>query len=534
MKQLSIAAKLYLTMSLVGLTLLLMTLSFTYQHERNLVRQMASNQATALASSYFESVNTLMLSGAMTQQPLLHQKMLSQANVEQLEIIRGQSVTAMFGSSKQATTDDELSRRALNGEAIEQFSSSASEPLLTILTPIVMTSNHDGIDCLMCHATSTEGEIGGAVRIHYSLADAEQRIYQALWQQAGLLAVVFVIGIAALALVFRRTVVARLNDLRKKLALISHQSDLSIELRNQHSDEIGQVYRSIEQLLKQFHHSVEQLASHTHLLHDTAEQVHHVAASTEKSVVELKEGTDSVATTMTQMESSSAEVLQNAKYTAERSASANQQARSGAQESQRVREQIEQLAKLVASASDSLEQLEERSDKVSTVVEVISSIAEQTNLLALNAAIEAARAGEQGRGFSVVADEVRSLANRTHDSTDEIKAINEELRQQKNQVFTIIEQVIQSAQDSSGSIQHLAEQLQTIETQSDEISKLNAQVAQAANEQTKAMEEINRHLGAIRQIAEQSAEDAATDNAISDKVVSLSEKLEAIVNAYKL
>lgn len=535
MRTLSIAAKLYLTISAVGVLLLFITLTYSYQHEQSLVEQLAVNQAKGLSSSYFESVNTLMVSGAMNQQSVLHKKMLGQANVNEIKIIRGTSVSSLFGEGNFPSAGfDEWDRRALEGEEVVRRHRQGEEPVLTVITPILMTEDYDGINCLMCHITSKEGDIGGATKVEYSLHQAQNKINTALWQQAALLAVVFSLGILALALVFKKAVVSPLKQLRTRLARVSSEADLTESFITEQQDEIGEVYQSIELLLEQFRVSLNVLVNNSHELHSTAEQVHEVAESTEHSVCELKEGTDSVATTMMQMEASAGEVLQNAQFTASRSETANQQAQKGADEAAEVKAQINHLVEVVTEASQSLDQLDERSEKVSLVVEVISSIAEQTNLLALNAAIEAARAGEQGRGFAVVADEVRSLASRTHDSTEEIKAINEELRQQKEKVVGTMSTVIQSAQTSSNNVHTLSGLLQTIAEQSVEISDLNSQVAHAAEEQSKAIEAINHHLGAIRHIAEKSAQDAATDNEISDHVVELSEKLEQVVNSYKL
>ena len=218
MKQLSIANTLYFTMAAIGLMFLTATLTYSYFHEKQLIRQMASAQSQALASSYFESMNTLMISGAMEHKALLTKKMLSQKHVESIHMIRSNSVSSIFGEGDYpAKLFDALDQRAIQGESIEEYQDQKGKPELVVLLPITMTQDHDGVNCLSCHATSKEGDIGGAVRLHYSLADAEQQIYQSLWRQGVMLSLLFFAGITVLFLVFRNSVVKRLNTLRAKL-----------------------------------------------------------------------------------------------------------------------------------------------------------------------------------------------------------------------------------------------------------------------------------------------------------------------------
>jgi methyl-accepting chemotaxis protein len=179
-------------------------------------------------------------------------------------------------------------------------------------------------------------------------------------------------------------------------------------------------------------------------------------------------------------------------------------------------------------------QLQEQTLEVGKVLEVISSIAEQTNLLALNAAIEAARAGEAGRGFAVVADEVRTLATRTHASTDEIRRTIDKLQSEAAQTVKTMGESCAEADERAQQVQQVAQALKDISSQMNEINELNIQIADATEQQNLAAEEINRSVVGISDNAEQSLVDADENQKVSEELLNLARSLDEQVRSFKL
>ena len=531
---LSIVTKLYLAMTVVGIALLVITLTYSIRHERGLVDELALQQAEAFGQSYFEAINTLMVSGAMSQRDLLHSKMLALPNIRELRIIRSSKISELYGAGTAGgQPEDALDRRALEGVPVTRKSTNDGEAVLTILRPLVMTQNYSGINCLSCHPTNKEGDIGGAVRVTYSLQEANQKITRASWTQAGLMGGVFAFGIFVLVMVFRRYVATPLKGLNRKLKQAVAKADLSESFATGRDDELGEVTQSMDLLISQFRDTLGQLAASSRDLNETADQLSLTTQETESVVVKLKDDTNAVAVSLNQMDATAHDVNQTAQHTTERSSNASELAESGAQEMSQVVENIKQLVAAVKQTESDLETLKQQSEDVGAVVQVIESIADMTNLLALNAAIEAARAGEHGRGFAVVADEVRSLATRTQSSTAEIAGIIERLRSQTEESVNAMEQVDQQALNAADEIAALSEHLRGIAESSEEISQLNLGVTEATSQQAEVADSVNQHIEEIRLVAERSAQNIHRSNAVSEKMVSLSNHLDELVKRYK-
>ncbi|WP_374063451.1 methyl-accepting chemotaxis protein [Pseudomonas cichorii] len=265
-----------------------------------------------------------------------------------------------------------------------------------------------------------------------------------------------------------------------------------------------------------------------------AEQLSAVTEQTSTGVNSQKVETDQVATAMNEMTATVQEVARNAEQASDAAVNATREAREGDSVVGQAIEQIERLASEVGNSTSAMTSLKQESDKIGTVLDVIKSVAKQTNLLALNAAIEAARAGEAGRGFAVVADEVRSLAQRTQASTEEIEQLIIGLQGGTQQVSSILENS-RSLTDSSVDLARRAGvSLGSITRSVSAIESMNHQIAAAAEQQSAVAEEINRSVINVREISEHTSAASEETAASSVELARLGGYLQTLVRKFKL
>ncbi|MBX8489095.1 methyl-accepting chemotaxis protein [Pseudomonas lijiangensis] len=310
--------------------------------------------------------------------------------------------------------------------------------------------------------------------------------------------------------------------------------DLSGSVQVRRHDEIGQLMLAMQQMGEGLSRIVSGLQSGIEQLSNSAQSLSSVTEQTNLEVGSQKEETEQVATAMNQMTATVHDVARNAEEAALAAQTADEKVGGGQTVVRQSMQRIEQLAGSSQSASQSIQNLSAEIQNIGQILNVIKSVAEQTNLLALNAAIEAARAGEQGRGFAVVADEVRALAKRTQQSTQEIENLVFRLQ---SGAQASVEQI-----QSSGELVKLAvsDVLQTesalgaIAEAVSMIQQMNQQIAAAAEQQSSVAEEINRSVTSIRASADHSAL-AMQDNAASSlELASLGVELKGMVGHFRL
>ncbi|VVP89356.1 Methyl-accepting chemotaxis protein McpQ [Pseudomonas fluorescens] len=310
--------------------------------------------------------------------------------------------------------------------------------------------------------------------------------------------------------------------------------DLTHNLTSQRRDELGQLQRAMQSMTQGLRELIGGISDGVTQIASAAEELSAVTEQTSAGVNSQKVETDQVATAMNEMAATVQEVARNAEEASEAAVAADQQAREGDKVVGEAIAQIERLAKEVGHSTEAMGELQRESDKIGSVLDVIKSVAQQTNLLALNAAIEAARAGEAGRGFAVVADEVRSLAQRTQKSTEEIEELIVGLQNGTQQVATIMDNS-RSLTDSSVELTRRAGgSLESITRTVSAIQAMNQQIAAAAEQQSAVAEEINRSVLNVRDVSDQTSAASEETAASSVELARLGTHLQMLVGKFRV
>lgn len=310
--------------------------------------------------------------------------------------------------------------------------------------------------------------------------------------------------------------------------------DLTRRLPTDSGDEISELAHNFNLVMEQIASIIKNVVVVTGKVNVN---VHNMSSATENTVVstsqQLKE-LEQVATALNELSASADEVARSAGQTADRTKETSQAAEDGSKTVRSSQETIRRLTDQIEATAGKIQILKDNSENIGSVMEVIRSIAEQTNLLALNAAIEAARAGEQGRGFAVVADEVRSLAQKTQTSTEEIESIITQLQKAADEAHHSMNTSISSVQETIDTSSRVEEALNSIRQNIETINDMNHHIATASEEQSSVANEVSKNISAIYSLSERVSENAHVVSDNSAQLEAESQELKREMDSFKV
>ena len=312
------------------------------------------------------------------------------------------------------------------------------------------------------------------------------------------------------------------------------RGDLTRVMSSTGNDEVGVIVAEFNVFTGRFRDLMRNLKKFVGELDGATDQILSVTEQTKKEMAEQQSETQQVSTAIGQMSSTVQDVANSASATASATQQAQEESNNGRKVVSETIDAIHSLADEVKRAAGVIERLEKDSEQIGTVLDVIRDIADQTNLLALNAAIEAARAGEQGRGFAVVADEVRTLASRTQQSTQEIQKMIERLQTAAREAVKVMEQGSGQAETSVKQAAMAGQSLDAIADAVSTINGMSTQIASAAEEQSATASEISRNIESINKRAEQNAEGARRAAECTHNLAQLKTQLHGMVGEYRV
>lgn len=362
----------------------------------------------------------------------------------------------------------------------------------------------------------------------------DSTIAQSNWTQSAVL----IIGLAVcvlLALFFPPLISKPLNLLLERFRdMAKGEGDLTARIHLQRTDELGKVADAFNEFIEKLQRTIQKVSSMAEQVATSSEQLSSISEQSNQSIKQQHQAVEQVATAIHEMSATVDEIAKNANEAAQSAQEADTHTRSGRKAVGETVDAIQALANQVHQITQVIDKVADDSNNINRVIEVIGSIAEQTNLLALNAAIESARAGEYGRGFSVVADEVRTLASRTQQSTQEIQDMIERLQSATSEAVSSMNAGRESADATVDKAQRADSALKGITDAVTEINDMNNHIATAADEQSSVTEDINKNVSTITDIAEQSAQSSAQVRESSDDLAKLSMSLQRELQQFKI
>ncbi|MEZ8087470.1 methyl-accepting chemotaxis protein [Vibrio sp. 1S139] len=325
----------------------------------------------------------------------------------------------------------------------------------------------------------------------------------------------------------------RVKDLTVMLSKVRNDNDLTVRAKFVGNSELGQISSALNETLEKFSNVIDNLSQSSLTLASAAEETSQTCHYNSNTLVQQQDQIGLVATATEELSATVNEVAAKTQQTASSAKLVDEQSQEGLSTVQNSYHSIEKLASEINDLAEKITHLHESSNNINSVIDVIKSVAEQTNLLALNAAIEAARAGEQGRGFAVVADEVRTLAQRTQQSTAEIEGFISSLQSDVQTAFNVIDnsqKMSSKAVEDSKEVEHT---LQGISASVSEIFSMTEQIATATEEQAVVTQDIAQNVMAVEQKSTESTTGATQIAATAKEQAQLAASLKDIASTFK-
>lgn len=586
-KQQSIRKKVGFSATLIFALIIIVLTTYSIVREQNRMMEQVEQQTEDLTTMYFDSLNTMMLTGTMDERAIIRKKILAREGVVEARVIRGKPVAGQFGPGwPEEQVMDEMDTRALAGEHIKKIENRGGKNVVTVITPFHATEDTRGVNCLRCHSVNS-GDVNGAIRVSYSLDKMAAVLKNELWMAVGGGIAFLIIGLilinlvlkfwivnplqALMSVVSRRAqgdlaarvkdvssqdelgklaraynemsdgmdavaaeekarilrdqaadkelrskvdellkVMTRVSDgdytaqvsfsgddaigeladkLQKMISYIRVESeeklramqnlqrnvdlignvviaaadgDLTGNVRVEGSDAIAhlgqgvqQMINSLSKLVTQVQHSGLQLVSSTTAIAATSKQL-------EATVAEQAATTNEIVTTATEITATSKELVTTMNDVSSVAGVAAGAAENGRQGLSKMEATMKNIVEAAGSISSKFEVLNEKANNINTVVTTITKVADQTNLLSLNAAIEAEKAGEYGFGFSVVAKEIRRLADQTAVATLDIEQMVKEMQSAVSAGVMSMERFSEQVRHSVNDVRDVSAQLAQI------------------------------------------------------------------------
>ncbi|WP_434568104.1 methyl-accepting chemotaxis protein [Vibrio chagasii] len=325
----------------------------------------------------------------------------------------------------------------------------------------------------------------------------------------------------------------RVKDLTVMLSKVRNDNDLTVRAKYVGNSELGQISSALNETLEKFSNVIDNLSQSSLTLASAAEETSQTCHYNSNTLVQQQDQIGLVATATEELSATVNEVAAKTQQTASSAKLVDEQSQEGLSTVQNSYHSIEKLASEINDLAEKITHLHESSNNINSVIDVIKSVAEQTNLLALNAAIEAARAGEQGRGFAVVADEVRTLAQRTQQSTAEIEGFISSLQSDVQTAFNVIDNSQKMSSKAVEDSREVEQTLQGISNAVSEIFSMTEQIATATEEQAVVTQDIAQNVMAVEQKSTESTTGATQIAATAKEQAELAASLKEIASTFK-